>query len=318
MPALTALAVFLFMTTLVLGLSGRRSMARASIAHRLQRARGGEQSVQLTGTMPTMRRSPFAKGGGFGRALSGVHSMQQIGQQIEHAGWRLSVVEFLAIDATVGAIAGFLVWTHFPSFVLLGGVLGLVLPLFILRRAVSKRRKKFIMQLIDALALISNAIKAGVGLMQALDQAAEQLKPPFSDEIRRTLHDINMGGSPDDAFAALNERLSSDDLDIVITAINVQRSTGGNLAEILDQVASTMRDRVRIRGEIKTLTTQQQFSGYMIAAMPIGLLLMFNMMNHTYVMPLFTTSTGNIMLAFGGILQGIGIFIIRKIVNIEV
>jgi tight adherence protein B len=299
-------------------LSGRHKGARASIDNRLARARGVQAPGKVEGAMPAMRMSPFGRGGGLGRALAGVRSMQRLGDAIERAGWRLSVVEFLAVDGICAVLGGFIVWTKLPGFALMGGLLGGLLPLFILRRAVGKRRAKFVMQLIDALALISNALKAGVGLMQALDQAAEQLKPPFSDEIDRTLHDINMGGSPEDAFLALNNRLKSEDLDIVVTAINVQRATGGNLAEILDKVSETMRERVRIRGEIKTLTTQQQFSGYMIAAMPIGLLFMFNMMNHAYLQPLFTSAAGHIMLAFGGGLQLVGVLIIRKIVNIEV
>jgi len=161
-------------------------------------------------------------------------------------------------------------------------------------------------------------LEAGISLLQAMDQVAGQLKPPISVELRRVLRDIRMGASPDDAYLALNERIKSSDLDLVVNAIIVQRSTGGNLAEILDKVAYIMRERIRIRGEIKTLTAQQQFSGYMLAGVPMFLLVVFRLLNPEYMAPMFDTTAGHVLLGIGGAGQFLAFFFVRKIVNIEV
>jgi tight adherence protein B len=185
-------------------------------------------------------------------------------------------------------------------------------------RSISRRRTKFVKQLVETLPLIANGLKAGISLLQAMDQVAGQLKPPISVELRRVLRDIRMGASPDDAYLALNERIKSSDLDLVVNAIIVQRSTGGNLAEILDKVAYIMRERLRIRGEIKTLTAQQQFSGYMLAGVPMFLLVVFRLLNPVYMAPMFDTTAGHVLLGIGGAGQLLALFFVRKIVNIEV
>lgn len=316
MAVLAALTVFAAIMMLVMGLLQRRSIARVPLERRLARAAGLEIATsQPAASGPALRDS---RKGRLDRVLVGVRSIQELGQQIQRAGWRLSAGEFLMLAAFCGVLAGLIAWWRLPMLAIPAALLGGLLPLLALKFAVKRRRGKFSTQLVDALALIANAIKAGVGLMQAIDQAAGQLEAPIADEFRNTLRDIRLGATPDDAFAALNQRVGSDDLDIVLTAIIVQRTTGGNLAEILENVAATMRERIRIRGEIKTLTAQQQLSGYLVAGVPIALLGIFHVVSPNYVTPLFSTTAGHAMLAVGGVLQVIGFLVIRKIVNIEV
>jgi tight adherence protein B len=173
-------------------------------------------------------------------------------------------------------------------------------------------------QLPDALSLLANSLKAGFGLMQALDLASRELSHPLSTELRRALTDINVGLSSDQALIAMAKRSGSEDLDIVITAMLVQQSTGGNLAEILESVAHTMRERIRIRGEIKTLTTQQVFTGFIIGSLPIAIGLLISVINPSYIEPLFTKTVGHVMLAGAGVLEFFGIMLIKKILAIEV
>ncbi|MES4792073.1 MAG: hypothetical protein C4321_02980 [Chloroflexota bacterium] len=137
-------------------------------------------------------------------------------------------------------------------------------------------------------------------------------------EIRRTLRDVAMGASVEQALGALNERVGSPDFDIVITAILIQRSVGGNLAEILDNVAHTMRERERIKGEIRTLTSQQRMTGYVIGGIPIGLLIIFYMISPDFTGLLFTDPLGRLMLMGAFVSEVIGYLIIQRIVNIEV
>jgi tight adherence protein B len=186
----------------------------------------------------------------------------------------------------------------------------------------NQRRKsrigKLNAQLPEALMIISNALKAGFGLLQALSNAADNLEHPISTELGRTIHEMNIGSSAEEAMLALSERCGSYDLDIVVTAILVQRTVGGNLGEILDTVAETMRERIRIRGEIQTLTAQQKLTGMVIGALPIGVGILFQVMQPGYISPLFVTVLGKVMLGVAVVLEVVGIMIIQRILNIEV
>jgi len=173
-------------------------------------------------------------------------------------------------------------------------------------------------QLPEALTIISNSLKAGFGLLQALNSASEHLAHPISTELSRTIHEMNIGSSAEEALVALSERSGSYDLDIVVTAILVQRTVGGNLGEILDTVADTMRERIRIRGEIQTLTAQQKLTGMVIGALPIGVGILFQLMSPGYISPLFTTVTGKLMLGTAVVLEVVGVMIIQRVLNIEV
>jgi len=319
MPALIALALLVSTVALVYSLSTRKAAATISLDRRRSRVGGFEpaEAAPPSNTL-ALRGSRLSRSGGMARALSGVSWSGKLAAKLERAGWRLSVAEFLSVCATCMLIVGFLTWTRTPLATPVAGLAGAFLPYFLLSRAEKKRRNKFVGQLVEVLTLMANALKAGISLMQAMDKAAEQSKDPVAEELRHVLHDVQIGATPDDAFNGLNSRIRSDDLDIVVTAIIVQRSTGGNLAEILEGVAHTMRERLRIRGEIKTLISQQQMSGYLIAMIPLFLLIVFNFTSHDYVAPMFGTTVGHVMLGFGGVLQLVGLLIIRKIVNIEV
>jgi tight adherence protein B len=132
------------------------------------------------------------------------------------------------------------------------------------------------------------------------------------------LREANLGMSAEDALNALGERIDSPDFEMVLTAINIQRTAGGNLSEILENVAFTMRERERIRGEITTLTAQQKMTGVIIGGLPIGMGLLFMLINPSYMGLLFTEMAGRIMLLFAGALEVMGILVMRKILAIEV
>jgi tight adherence protein B len=314
--------VFLCVALFVYALVNRGTGARNTLERRLQLSSGMQTAVDVAdstaGGEGALRASRIGKSGALTRTLSGIHAMQKLGDRLERAGWRMSVTEFLVVSLVTGVVAGLLVSLRVPALMLPGGAAGMLLPLLFMLRSISRRRTKFVKQLVETLPLIANGLKAGISLLQAMDQVAGQLKPPISVELRRVLRDIRMGASPDDAYLALNERIKSSDLDLVVNAIIVQRSTGGNLAEILDKVAYIMRERLRIRGEIKTLTAQQQFSGYMLAGVPMFLLVVFRLLNPVYMAPMFDTTAGHVLLGIGGAGQLLALFFVRKIVNIEV
>jgi tight adherence protein B len=191
-------------------------------------------------------------------------------------------------------------------------------PAFYMKRRREARSKKLESQLPETLTLVANSLKAGFGLLQSLSLAAEQMEHPVGTELNQTIHEMHIGSSAEEALLDLSTRCESYDLDLVVTAILVQRSVGGNLAEILETVAETMRERVRIRGEIQTLTAQQQMTGIIIGLLPLVVGGFFMIVSPEYIGLLFTESLGRIMLGIGIILETVGIMIIRRILDIEV
>jgi tight adherence protein B len=242
---------------------------------------------------------------------------------LERADIKLTVSEFVAVRiflAFVMAMLPFILMDGALSIILalVLGFVGYLLPKLWLSRAKGKRITKLNSQLPDALSMMSNSLKAGFGLMQSLELVSRELAHPIATDMKRTLQEIQVGSTTEEALLNFGARSGSQDLDIVITAMLIQQSTGGNLAEILDNVGHTMRERIRIRGEIKTLTTQGVMTGFIIGGLPIFIGLAVSVMNPGYIEPLFTSLVGNAMLAFAVFLETIGALSIKKIMAIEV
>src|SRR5689334_21222807 len=185
-----------------------------------------------------------------------------------------------------------------------------------------KRLQTFDNQLGDMLNLVVNGLRAGYSVMQALEAVGRELPNPIAIEFKRVVQEMQLGLPMEAALNNLTRRIPSKDLDFVVTAMNVQREVGGNLAEILDTITFTIRERVRIKGEIETLTAQGMMTGYVISGLPIGLGLMLFVLNRPYMMTLFTPAS-NLPCGLGMIIAallmiGIGFAIVMKIVKIEV
>lgn len=198
------------------------------------------------------------------------------------------------------------------------GIVGYWLPSQWLGGKRQKRMDRIVAQLVDLLGMVSNSLKSGYGLMQSFEFASKQLPDPLGFEIRRMLRESTLGMSAEQALFALGQRLQSSDLDMVLTAINVQRAVGGNLAEILDKVAHTMRERDRIKGEISTLTAQQKMTGIVIGLLPLFMFGIFMVLNPAYMSLLFNTTTGRLLLVSAVFLEVMGYFSIKRIMAIEV
>jgi tight adherence protein B len=242
---------------------------------------------------------------------------------LDQANVRLRVGEYVVLRFVMALVFFALALVAIPSrpaAMLIGlvlGVVGFFAPAFFVRHRKQRRLNKLEGQLEEALTMIANSLKAGFGLLQSLEVAAQQVSPPLSTELRRTLHDINVGSSTEEALLDLDERASSYDLDIVITAILIQRTVGGNLAEILDTVAHTMRERTRLRGHIKSVTSQQRMTGYILGGLPFAIMGILLLVASGYMAPLFTTIGGQVMLVGAGMMEFIGMLLIRRILAIE-
>ncbi len=287
---------------------------------RLQGLMSGTSVVEATAP-GALRKS--GDGPSFLQGLAKGAVGEKLELQLERADLTISPGEFVFARIALALILAVVPVFAIPSVMayavaVAGLVVGYNLPKIWLNRRRKSRIDKLNQQLPEALTIISNALKAGFGLLQALNNAADNLPHPLSTELSRTIHEMNVGSSAEEALVGLSERAGSYDLDIVVTAILVQRTVGGNLGEILDTVAGTMRERIRIRGEIQTLTAQQKLTGIVIGLLPVGVGVMFQVLSPGYVAPLFTTLIGQILLGAAAVLEVVGVMIIQRILNIEV
>jgi tight adherence protein B len=256
-----------------------------------------------------------------------------LARELARADLALKPSEFVAIR--VGAMFGiplFLVLLSpfvealgNPLLWVIGFVLGFWLPRFWLNRRKSKRLKAFNSNLADTIVLVANALRAGSSFLQAIEMVVRETQPPMSTEFARVIREVNLGLPLDEALANMSRRVRSDDLELMTTAIAIHHTVGGNLAEILDSIAFTIRERVRIKGEIRTLTAQQRMSGYVVGFLPIGLVGILTLIAPGFMDPmlrkppeLFGLPAGVIILAIGAFMMLMGFVFVRRIVDIEV
>lgn len=247
-----------------------------------------------------------------------------ISRELARADLKLKPGEYLALMVIFAMGVGFISWYIFGRsiiFAIPGAFVGSMLPRFYVRRQQGQRLIRFNNQLADMLNLMVNGLRAGYSSMQAMEAVSREMPPPISDEFRRVVQELQLGLSMERALDNLLRRIPSDDLDLVVAAMNVQREVGGNLAEILDTISHTIRERVRIKGEIRVLTSQVMYSGRFLAMMPILISLALFALNKPYMMQFFNPDTrliGIPMLIVGGLMILAGYFVMVKIATIDV
>jgi tight adherence protein B len=256
-----------------------------------------------------------------------------LARDIARADLKLKPSEFLAIWA--GSIIGVpllfialslgLPALRNPLALLIGAFIGFILPRLWLGRRKGGRLGAFNKQLPDTITLLANGLRAGSSFLQAVELVVRESRPPMSTEFSRVIREVNLGLPFEAAMENMVRRVRSEDLELMATAINIQHTVGGNLAEILDSIAFTIRERIRIKGEIRTLTAQQRLSGYVVGFLPIGLAGFLFVAAPNFMDPMFQKPPealglplGVVILAFGGFMMFIGFLLIRKIVDIEV
>jgi tight adherence protein B len=267
------------------------------------------------------------------RVVDGRDWGANMSRELARADLVLKPTEFLAIR--VGAIIGiplfmialspFIALFDNPLLWVVGVGVGFWLPRFWLNRRKGKRLKAFNDSLADTITLLANALRAGSSFLQSIEMVVRETQPPISTEFGRVIREVNLGLPLDQALANMTRRVKSEDLELMTTAIAIHHTVGGNLAEILDSIAFTIRERVRIKGEIRTLTAQQRMSGYVVGFLPIGLVGILTLIAPTFMEPmlrkppeLFGLPAGVIILAIGGFMMFMGFIFIRRIIDIEV
>jgi tight adherence protein B len=320
---LASVSVMGTVLALTLSLYSSRHSVGNRVRSRLEGVLSGTSVVEGTSVGPVLRERRGVISGPLASLLSG-EWLVKLALDLERADLDLRPVEFITIRlalAGLGFAMPYLLMGASAVGVLAavgGAFVGFYLPRMYMGHRRKSRVDKLNAQLPETLTLVSNSLKAGFGLLQSLDLAAQQMSHPIATELKRTIYEMNVGSSPEEALQALSERSSSYDLDIVVTAILVQRTAGGNLSQILDTVAETMRERTTIRGEISTLTAQQKMTGVVIGLLPLGVGGILLLVSPDYITLLFTNGMGKVMLGMAVVLEAIGIVVIRRILSIEV
>jgi tight adherence protein B len=308
LAVISALGVLILFVGLAMALSGRNSVIDARLDRYAGRKVADSSATNL-------------KAGGRFDNLVNEKRGSAIGTELARADIRLTAGEYVAINLVtvfVGAILGVTLSGGNFVLALIGAVVGFYIPRIYVRWKQGRRLDAFNKQLGDTIVLLSNSLRSGYSLLQSMETASKELSAPMSVELTRVTREIGLGLSVQDALANMYRRMPSDDLDLLITAINVQHEVGGNLAEILDNIAHTIRERIRIMGEIKTITAQQRLSGIVLAALPILLGFVMYFLNPGYIARMWQSLCGLLMLFTGGIMIVIGYFVIRRITDIKV
>lgn len=249
---------------------------------------------------------------------------KNVQRKLAQADLKLTLFEFMLIKVAlmvVGLLVGFYLGRGGSLQLILFSLAGVAVGFFALdwyvKFRLGKRIKDFNGQLGDTIGLMANSLRSGYSLLQSMELVSREAPDPIGAEFKRVVREVGLGLTAQDALNNLLRRMPSDDLDLLITAINIQYEVGGNLAQILDTIAHTIRERVRIKGEIAVLTAQGRMSGYLITALPGLIGVVVTVINPTYMSVLFDFPWV-IMPICGGLMVFAGYMVIRKIVNIEV
>ncbi|NPV77683.1 MAG: secretion system protein F [Anaerolineae bacterium] len=308
-----ALAIIMLFIGVITTITSERSVVEQRLG----------QIIEAGGRVDQRRRqAPTPLTDWLNRRVEGTSWAEKVSRNLARADIKMKPGEYIALLIIAGFFVGFIFWFLSGRSILLGipGVgLGLLLPGMYVKRQQGKRLIRFNEQLGDMLNLMVNGLRAGYSTLQAMEAVSKELPPPISDEFRRVVQEMQLGVPMERALDNLLRRIPSDDLDLVITAVNVQREVGGNLAEILDTISYTIRERVRIKGEIRVLTSQVMYSGRFLAMMPIIVVGILFLLNRDYIMELFRNGLcGYIAIGLSAVLIVAGYFAMNKLAEIEI
>lgn len=309
---------FLTVVSIVMGLYVVLFSKRISVVNRLETYTGETDALEQEKI--STKEYVLNLVGGIGKKVTRNNYMVDKRKKLNQAYIYMRVEEFLALSVLSAFIGFILIYllTKIWFVALIGIPIGFKIPDIFLGIAKNKRMKKLSAQLPEALSILSNGLRAGFSFTAAMSVAANELDSPIKDEFQRVVRDNAIGMTLEDALMEFSERTDDEDIDMLITALIIQRKVGGNLAEILDTIAATIRDRMRIRGEVRTLTAQGRLSAIIISLLPFGVALFIFISNPDYIMELFKSTFGIIMVIGAVVMQLLGMFLIMKMANIEI
>lgn len=322
MFSLLLMGAFLTVVFLIIGIYSLFFSTRIDTLSRLKKYTTDENEYIETSKIQnnSQRKNLFKLFGVFGKVLPEGNYLNKRKKKLIQAAVLMKPEEFLGVSLISAVILTFSLYLVSKSIIiaLISIPIGFMIPDLILGIKKSKRMAKINSQLSGALNIISNGLRAGFSFTQAIGIVINEISGPISEEFNKVLRDNVLGKSLEEALTNMSERTDDEDLDMVITALIIQRQVGGNLAEVLDTISQTIRERVKIKADIKTLTAQGRISGLIVSLLPFALGIALSKINPGYLSVLFTTFIGNVMVGIGIALQLIGIFILIKLVDIKV
>ena len=280
------------------------------------------QSRMLT-SISVLRRRRYSRLPWLDHILARLDVGDGIALRLQQAGLPLRAGEFLFLQlvlATVGGLAGALLgWQALagPLAALAGALLGFLAPLAWLRYRVRQRRRAFEQGLPEALDRVTGALRAGYGLEYGFDLVAREGMPPCSEEFGQILQELTLGGDLEEALARLVLRVNSEDARLLATAVAVQRRTGGNLVEVLVQMSQMLRERERLRRDVRVITTAPRVSGYIVALLPLLTVLAMYFTSRYYVDTLLSEPLGRLAATVGGVLVVVGLYLNHLIAQVD-
>ena len=311
---------FLFLTYALFLMASRKSDARQArlqqrVSEALQEApnRPIEEAIQIT-RQDSISRNPTLK-----RLLSPLNAINKLDRTLRQADMQITVSRLLGFCFLAALMAAFAAYTVFnlPSVVAMGLIAG-ILPLLHVSRQRKKRLNLFNAQLPDTLDLLSRSLSVGHAFSEALNQVASEMPDPIAMEFRMTFEEQKLGLSTKSALDRMCDRVPLPDLRLCVTAMQIQRETGGNLAEILEKVANTIRERFKLMEDFRTMTTSARGSAWILCCLPLGLIFVLNLINPGYMKPLLYDPRGHLAILVAAILQLLGIITIKRILDIKV
>lgn len=317
MELIISALVFLAIVTAIWGINLRKTEKKEEMVRRL-----GNLVKTAHDDPGELRKKDFEINkllGAVGRNFSGFSFAKKIEANLDKADLLLKVEEFIGLTILIilgGGLFG-LALSGRTMIMVLCGLLAAIIPAIFVHMQKQKRAALLSEEIGETLTGMSNSLRAGYSFQQAMDLVSKETQGPLGKEYRRTLREINLGVTTEQALQNLIKRVQNEDLELMISAVLIQRSIGGNLAEVFDKIADTIRQRIRMKGEVKVLTAQGRVSAWIIGLMPIALIVIITMINPGYLSMFFETTIGWILLGGAVIMELIGFIIINRIINIE-
>ena len=314
------LVVFVSIIGIVVGtylfVNRRRLAAAESALAQL----GRTDRPQVTDARTILKDNSVSTLPALNRILSGREVSEELTMQLQRAGWTaMKPGDFLlrtAVSAVMGVVLGRFVASTLGGLV--GFVLGAVVPFYLLRRAQAKRAAKFQEQLPDAIDMLVNAMRAGYSFQAAMKFIGGEMGDPLGTEFGRFYDEQRLGVEVRTALLGMQDRMDSLDLKMLITAILIQRESGGNLSEVLSNISAIMRDRARIQGEIVTLTAESKMAAKIVSAMPVVVFFAISFVNESYMAEMTASAMGWALLGVAAFIVTLGYFMMMKIAQIDI
>ena len=302
---------FLMMSTLQ-----RKKLIRKRIDHHIPQDKRNNEEMKEEKKVKRSSRIISASG----QIFKGIQFSKKTEQLLLQAGSSMKMEEFFVYRLLTAFLLGCLFVMVGFQWILctIGFFIGFALPKMYMSYKRKKRLNLLPLQLIDTLGMMSNSMRAGFSFMQVMQLVGKEMPDPIGPEFERAVREAGLGIPLEEVFEDMLKRLPSKELEVALQAIIAQRKSGGNLAELLETMEDTIRGRVRILGELKTLTSQGKLSSWIITLLPIGLGLYLNFIDPEYFSPLITHPIGIVMIVIAGLFILIGWFVIQKILRIEV